>query len=79
MNGGRAFENDIQLDGLPITGDGFNEMTIVPNEEGLQEVRVISNDFTADYGHGQSVMEMTTRSGTNDFTAKRTSSSATRF
>ena len=67
VNGGRAFENDIQLDGLPITGDGFNEMTIVPNEEGIQEVRVISNNFTADYGHGQSVMAMTTKSGTNAF------------
>jgi hypothetical protein len=67
VNGGRAYENDIQLDGLPITGDGFNEMTIVPNEEGIQEVRVISNNFTADYGRGQSVMEMTTRSGTNAF------------
>lgn len=67
VNGGRAYENDIQLDGLPITGDGFNEMTIVPNEEGIQEVRVISNNFTADYGRGQSVMEMTTRTGTNAF------------
>jgi trimeric autotransporter adhesin len=67
VNGGRAFTNDIQLDGLPITGAGFNEAAIIPNEEGLQEVRVISNNFTADYGHGQAVMEMTTKSGTNDF------------
>ena len=67
VNGGRAFENDIQLDGLPDTGDGFNEMTIVPNIEGLQQTQVISNNFTADYGHGQSVMEMTTRSGTNEY------------
>jgi hypothetical protein len=67
VNGGRAFENDIQLDGLPITGDGFNEAAIIPNEEGIQEVRVISNNFTADYGHGQSVMAITTKSGTNDY------------
>lgn len=67
VNGGRAFENDIQLDGLPDTGDGFNEMTIVPNIEGLQQSQVISNNFTAEYGHGQSVMEMSTRSGTNEF------------
>lgn len=67
VNGGRAFENDIQLDGLPMTGDGFNEMTIVPNEEGIQEARVISNNFTADYGHGQSVMAMSTKSGANAF------------
>jgi trimeric autotransporter adhesin len=67
VNGGRAFTNDIQLDGLPITGDGFNEAAIIPNQEGLQEVRVISNNFTADYGHGQAVLEMTTKSGTNAF------------
>jgi Carboxypeptidase regulatory-like domain len=67
VNGGRAFTNDIQLDGLPITGAGFNEAAILPNQEGLQEVRVISNNFTADYGHGQAVLEMTTKSGTNAF------------
>ncbi len=67
VNGGRAFENDIQLDGLPIMGDGFNEASIIPNEEGIQEVRVINNNFTADYGHGQSVMAITTKSGTNQF------------
>ena len=54
VNGGRAFENDIQLDGLAVMGDGFNEASIIPNEEGIQEVRVINNNFTADYGHGQS-------------------------
>jgi hypothetical protein len=67
VNGGRAFTNDIQLDGLPIMGGGFNEAAIVPNTEGLQEVRVISNNFTAEYGHGQAVISMSTKSGTNQF------------
>ncbi|HTF72390.1 MAG TPA: carboxypeptidase-like regulatory domain-containing protein, partial [Edaphobacter sp.] len=67
VNGGRAFENDIQLDGLPITGAGFNEAAIVPNQEGIQEVRVISNNFTADYGRGMSVMAINTKSGGNQF------------
>ena len=67
VNGGRAFTNDIQLDGLPIMGGGFNESAIIPNTEGLQEVRVTSNDFSAEYGHGQSVMALTTKSGTNQF------------
>ena len=67
VNGGRAFENDIQLDGLAVMGDGFNEASIIPNEEGIQEVRVINNNFTADYGHGQSVMAITSKSGTNQF------------
>jgi hypothetical protein len=67
VNGGRAFENDIQLDGLPIMGNGFNEATIIPNLEGIQEVQVISNNFSAQYGHGQSVMSLSTKSGTNNF------------
>jgi hypothetical protein len=67
VNGGRAFTNDIQLDGLPIMGGGFNESAILPNTEGLQEVRVISNNFTAEYGHGQSVVAFSTKSGTNAY------------
>ena len=65
VNGGRAFENDIQLDGLPIMGNGFNEATIVPNLEGIQEVQVISNNFSAEYGHGQGVLSLSTKSGTD--------------
>ena len=67
VNGGRAFTNDIQLDGLPVMGGGYNEAAVMPNTEGLQEVRVISNDFSAEYGHGQAVIAMSTKSGTNTF------------
>ena len=67
VNGGRAFTNDIQLDGLPVMGGGYNEASVVPNTEGLQEVRVISNNFSAEYGRGQSVISMSTKSGTNTF------------
>jgi hypothetical protein len=67
VNGGRPFTNDIQLDGLPVMGGGYNETSVVPNTEGLREVRVISNNFTAEYGRGQSVLAMSTKSGTNDF------------
>jgi len=67
VNGGRAWTNDIQLDGLPIMGGGYNDAAVVPNTEGLQEVRVIANDFSAEYGHGQAVVNMSTRSGTNQY------------
>jgi trimeric autotransporter adhesin len=67
VNGGRAFTNDIQLDGLPVMGGGYNEASVVPNTEGLQEVRVISNNFSAEYGRGQAVLSMSTKSGTNSF------------
>jgi hypothetical protein len=67
INGGRAFTNDIQLDGLPVMGGGYNEAAVIPNTEGLQEVRVISNNFSAKYGHGQGVISMSTKSGTNQY------------
>ncbi|MEO7273371.1 MAG: carboxypeptidase-like regulatory domain-containing protein, partial [Vicinamibacterales bacterium] len=67
VNGGRAFTNDIQLDGLPVMGGGYNEASVIPNTEGLQEVRVISNNFSAEYGRGQSVISMSTKSGTNTY------------
>ncbi len=70
VNGGRAFTNDIQLDGLPVMGGGYNEASVVPNTEGLQEVRVISNNFTAEYGRGQAVIAMSTKSGTNKFSGQ---------
>ena len=67
VNGGRAFTNDIQLDGLPVMAGGYNETSVVPNTEGLQEVRVIANNFSAEYGHGQAVLSMNTKSGTNQY------------
>jgi hypothetical protein len=67
VNGGRAFTNDIQLDGLPVMAGGYNEAAVVPNTEGLQEVRVVANNFSAQYGHGQAVVAMSTKSGTNQF------------
>ena len=67
VNGGRAFTNDIQLDGLPVMGGGYNEAAVMPNTEGLQEVRVISNNFSAEYGHGQAVISMSTKSGSNQY------------
>jgi trimeric autotransporter adhesin len=61
VNGGRAFTNDIQLDGLPVMGGGYNEASVMPNTEGLSEVRVIANNFSAQYGHGQAVVAMSTK------------------
>ena len=55
INGGRAWTNDIQLDGLPVMGGGYNEVSVLPNTEGLSEVKVIANDFSAQYGRGQGI------------------------
>lgn len=72
VNGGRPFTNDIQLDGIPVMGGGYNETSVVPNTEGLSEVRVIANNFSAEYGRGQSVISMNTKSGVNEFHGQAT-------
>jgi hypothetical protein len=33
----------------------------------MQEVRIIGNNFTAEYGRAQGVVVVTTKSGTNDY------------
>ena len=67
VNGGAAWTNDIQLDGLSVQGAAWNEAAVLPNPDSLQEVRVITNNFSAEYGRGQGVVSMTTKSGTNAF------------
>ena len=67
INGGSAFSNDILLDGVSIQGSAWNETAVLPNQDSLQEVRVITNNFTAEYGRAQGVVVFTTKSGTNDF------------
>jgi Carboxypeptidase regulatory-like domain len=67
INGGSAFSNDIVLDGVSIQGSAWNETAVLPNQDSLQEVRVITNNFTAEYGRAQGVVIFTTKSGSNDF------------
>jgi hypothetical protein len=67
INGGSAFSNDIMVDGVSVQGSAWNETAVLPNMDALQEVRVISNNFTAEYGRAQGVVSFTTKSGTNDY------------
>ncbi|MGH2506684.1 MAG: TonB-dependent receptor domain-containing protein, partial [Ktedonobacteraceae bacterium] len=67
INGGELGTNDIQLNGLSVQGASWHSTTIVPNRDALQEVRVTTNDFSADLGDAQGVISMITKSGTNQF------------
>lgn len=67
VNGGEGFQNDIQLDGLSVLGSGWNEVSVVPNQDGVQEVRTSVNNYSAEYGRGQGVVSITTKGGSNEF------------
>jgi hypothetical protein len=66
INGGQAFTNDIQLDGVSVQGSAWNETAVLPNSDGIQEVRTLINNFSAEYGRAQGVIQITTKSGTNE-------------
>ena len=67
INGGLSFTNDVQLDGLSILGANWNEVAVVPNSDGILEVRTSVNNYSAEYGRGQGIISVTTKGGSNEF------------
>jgi hypothetical protein len=65
VNGAQAFSTDITVDGVSVMGATMNEALVLPNRDGIEEVRTISNNFSAEYGRGQGAVAVTTKSGTN--------------
>ncbi len=66
INGGAAFSNDIQLDGVSIQASAWNEVAVLPNTEGIQEVKTTVNNMSAEYGRSAGTVIISTKSGTND-------------
>jgi hypothetical protein len=67
INGGEAGNGDVQVDGLSVQGAGWHESTQLPNRDALEEVSVTTNTLPADLGGGLGVIQLTTKSGTNQF------------
>jgi hypothetical protein len=67
INGGALGTSDLTLDGVSVQGAAWHETAVVPNRDALEEVRVVTNSFSADTGNAQGLIAMTTKSGTNEF------------
>ncbi len=67
VGGATAFGAAIQLDGLSVTSGAWNEAAVLPNSDSLQEVRAVTNNYTAEFGRGMGMIQMATKSGTNQF------------
>jgi hypothetical protein len=71
VNGGRDSSNAILMDGVPVTVNSntsnMNANTALPTVEGVEEFRIQTNSYSAEYGRsGGGVLTIATKSGTND-------------
>ncbi len=67
VDGAGAFSTAVQLDGLSVTSGAWNEASVLPNTDSLSEVRVVSSNYTAEFGRGMGVVKMATKSGNNQW------------
>ena len=70
VNGGRDSSNAIMMDGVPVTmnsnTNNMNANSAVPSVEGVEEFRIQTNSYSAEYGRsGGGVLTIATKSGTN--------------
>jgi hypothetical protein len=68
-NGGRTRSNNFMIDGQDINDPSVSGgQQAINNPDIVQEVRLITNQFLAEYGRNAgSVLNIVTKSGTNDF------------
>ena len=67
VEGGRDSSTNYAIDGVYVRSLRFNNMSLNPPIDSVQEVNVLRNSFSTEYGQGQAVVSMVTKSGTNRF------------
>jgi len=68
VNGGRTRANNFSVNGGDANDQFVNTPTIQPTPDAVEEFRVITNTFDAEYGRNSgSVVNVITKSGTNTF------------
>ncbi len=69
INGSRAGQNEFLLDGAPNTAAAQNQPVIFQNVDSVQEFKVETNTFSAEYGRSAGgVFNVVTKSGSNALT-----------
>lgn len=68
-NGQRVSANNFQIDGTSVNSLTHGGAAVItPNQESVKEVRVIANNYSAEYGRNSGAQVLTvSQNGTNDF------------
>jgi Carboxypeptidase regulatory-like domain len=68
VNGGRGRANNFSVNGGDANDQFVNLPTVQPSPDSIEEFRVLTNTFDAEYGRNSgSVVNVVTKSGTNNF------------
>ncbi len=67
LSGARATWNNYTLDGITNTDVDFNLYILLPSVDALQEFKVQSGIYPAEFGREAGQVNVSTKSGTNDF------------
>ena len=65
VEGGRASSTNYVMDGVYIRSLRFNTLAIQPSVDTIQEFNLLRSTFSTEYGQGQAVVSMVTKSGGN--------------
>ena len=63
--GGRDSSTNYTIDGVYVRSLRFNNLSLNPPVDAVQEVSLLRNSFSTEYGQGQAVVSIVTKSGTN--------------
>ena len=67
INGSQESTTDFKVDGVPATNNNNGLTTATPMLELVEQVVVHTSDFSAEFGRGATQVQVTTRSGANQF------------
>jgi len=65
VEGGRASSTNYVMDGVYVRSLRFNNLSIQPSVDTIQEFNLLRSTFSTEYGQGQAVVSMVTKSGGN--------------
>ncbi len=65
VEGGRDSSTNYAIDGVYVRSLRWNNMSVNPALDSIQEVNLLRNSFSTEYGQGQAVVSMVTKSGSN--------------
>ena len=76
VNGLRATQNNFRLDGTLYTNRFFDSVPTMPDPDALEEFTIQSSNYSAEFGGAGALVQLSTRSGSNEIHGTAFSSSA---